>query len=133
MPIKPENKARYPKDWPQIVARIRERAGNKCEQCGVPNGALIYRDETGEWHEVGEEGKKYDRPLLSASWARSQGYKVVKIVCTTAHLDHIPEHSTDGNLRFWCQKDHLAYDHEHHQRNARETRRKGKVIAELFA
>ena len=37
MPIKPENKARYPKDWPQISKRIRERAGNKCERCGAEN------------------------------------------------------------------------------------------------
>ena len=36
MPIRPENKARYPKNWPEISARIRARAGNKCEDCGVP-------------------------------------------------------------------------------------------------
>jgi hypothetical protein len=28
MPIKPENKSRYPKDWPLIRERIRERAGD---------------------------------------------------------------------------------------------------------
>lgn len=38
MPITPENKARYPKDWPAISKRIRERDGNKCKLCGVPNG-----------------------------------------------------------------------------------------------
>ena len=31
MPIKPENKARYPKDWKQVRARILVRAGNRCE------------------------------------------------------------------------------------------------------
>ena len=31
MPIRPENKARYPKDWKQISLRIRERAGWRCE------------------------------------------------------------------------------------------------------
>jgi len=37
MPIRPENRARYPKNWPEIVARIRERSGNRCEcrgECG---------------------------------------------------------------------------------------------------
>jgi 5-methylcytosine-specific restriction endonuclease McrA len=37
MPIRPENKDRYPKDWKQISLRIRARANNKCENCGVEN------------------------------------------------------------------------------------------------
>lgn len=37
MPIKPENRSRYPKDWKQIRARILERAHNCCEFCGIPN------------------------------------------------------------------------------------------------
>ena len=38
MPIRPENKGRYPKDWKQISRRIRERAGGKCEFCGAGDG-----------------------------------------------------------------------------------------------
>ena len=37
MPIRPENKDRYPKDWKQIRERILERANHKCEQCGAEN------------------------------------------------------------------------------------------------
>lgn len=40
MPIRPENKARYPKDWPAISRSIRDRAGNKCEDCGVENYSI---------------------------------------------------------------------------------------------
>lgn len=40
MPIRPENKSRYPKDWPAISRRVRERAGNKCEDCGVENYSI---------------------------------------------------------------------------------------------
>jgi 5-methylcytosine-specific restriction endonuclease McrA len=40
MPIRPENKDRYPKDWKQISLRIRQRAGNKCEDCGVDNYSI---------------------------------------------------------------------------------------------
>lgn len=40
MPIRPENKARYPKNWPEISAKIRARAGNKCEDCGVENYSI---------------------------------------------------------------------------------------------
>ena len=38
MPIQPENKGRYPKDWRAISLRIRAQAGNKCEWCGAVNG-----------------------------------------------------------------------------------------------
>jgi hypothetical protein len=35
MPIRPENKIRYPANWPQISDRIRfERAGGRCESAG---------------------------------------------------------------------------------------------------
>lgn len=37
MPIKPENKARYPKNWKEIRAVILNRAGHKCETCGAEN------------------------------------------------------------------------------------------------
>lgn len=37
MPIKPENKAKYPKDWREISQRIRQRASNRCEFCGAEN------------------------------------------------------------------------------------------------
>ena len=38
MPIRPSERARYPKDWRAISQRIRERARNRCEQCGAENG-----------------------------------------------------------------------------------------------
>lgn len=133
VPIKKENLQRYPADWPQIRERIRQRAEDKCENCGVPNGALIYRDDQGDWHELGEDGRTYNRVLMSTFWAESMGFKVVKIVCTVAHLDHTPEHCSDDNLRFWCQRDHLAYDAEHHAQTAYATRREGRAVADLFA
>ena len=38
MPILPENRARYPKDWPLRSRFIRfYRARNKCEWCGAKN------------------------------------------------------------------------------------------------
>lgn len=37
MPIKPENKSRYPKNWKEIRASILQRANNKCEFCGIEN------------------------------------------------------------------------------------------------
>lgn len=40
MPIKPENRGRYPANWKEIRAEILKRAGNKCEFCGVENYAV---------------------------------------------------------------------------------------------
>ena len=48
MPIKPENKARYPKEWKAIRTRILARAGDCCEWCHVPNKARITRGTGGD-------------------------------------------------------------------------------------
>jgi len=128
MPIKPENKARYPKDWKAIAAEVRERAGNRCEWegCGIPNGQWGVRDLQGKWWtsdqfmagEVPEETEFEvdDRKIR----------KAYKVVLTVAHLNHIPEDNGDPgnrpNLRAWCQYHHLRYDAKHHAGTARKTR-----------
>lgn len=38
MPIRPENRSRYPANWKEISAAIRSRANNACEWCGAENG-----------------------------------------------------------------------------------------------
>jgi 5-methylcytosine-specific restriction endonuclease McrA len=40
MPILPENKSRYPKNWPEIRAVVLNRAQNKCEICGITNYSI---------------------------------------------------------------------------------------------
>lgn len=40
MPIKPENKNRYPTNWQAIRADILRRANYKCEFCGVENYSI---------------------------------------------------------------------------------------------
>jgi len=107
MPIKAENRARYPKDWKQIVARIRARSGNMCEgspaypDCRVPNGHL--------------------HPVTAS-----------KVVLTVAHLDHQPENCVDENLRHWCQRCHNTYDQPHRRKNAAATNRAKKAAKDLF-
>ena len=107
MPIKPENRARYPKNWKEIRTQILERAGHCCEgspkfpDCRVENYSIHI--ETGS-----------------------------KVVLTIAHLDHTPENCEPENLKAWCQRCHLVYDHAHHQKNARATRYANKATKELF-
>ena len=94
MPIRAERAHLYPKDWPQVSQRIRERAGNKCEFCGVRNGALGGRDRKGIFHEALPLGEK----MLRLEWPRPGTYahcrgadwplRIIRIVLTTAHLNH---------------------------------------------
>ena len=107
MPIKPENRARYPKDWKAIVEQVRERSGDKCEgspdfpDCRAANG--LPHPETGS-----------------------------KVVLTTAHLDHVPENCDLSNLRHWCQRCHLNYDAEHHAHTAYASRKASANTHDMF-
>lgn len=85
MPIRPENRARYPKDWKRISLEVRESAGWRCE--GSP-----------AWPDCrAENGKPH--PATGST-----------VVLTVAHLDHQPENCERENLKAWCQRCHLTYD-----------------------
>jgi hypothetical protein len=85
MPIRPENRARYPKDWKAISLRIRARAEGRCE------GSPPFPDCRAE------NGKSH--PVTGSI-----------VVLTVAHLDHRPENCEDDNLRAMCQRCHNTYD-----------------------
>lgn len=137
MPIRPENKARYPKDWPQISLRIRERAGQKCEECGIPNYELGGRDENGDWYKADPLGCDGNMPL-PGQFSRctrngvTKQLRIVKIILTVAHLDHQPENCADDNLRAWCQRCHNRYDMAMRRAGIRERQRAKAAAADLF-
>jgi ssDNA-binding Zn-finger/Zn-ribbon topoisomerase 1 len=105
---------RYPKDWKQIRKRIRARAGDRCEACGVKNGAWGYRDNEGRFHAC-------DGPAEIEA-AIVDDHKLIKIVCTVAHVNHDLSDNRDEVLRFWCQRCHNRHDVRHRQANAAKTR-----------
>ena len=44
MPIRPEFRHFYGREWQKVIRpRILERAGNRCEECGVPNHVIATR------------------------------------------------------------------------------------------
>jgi hypothetical protein len=93
MPIRAENRTRYPKDWKAISYRIRfERAGGRCEVCAAEHGQ--------------------PHPLTGST-----------VVLTTAHLDHTPENCADENLKAMCQKCHNGYDAATRSAGIRERKR----------
>lgn len=134
MPIRPENKARYPANWSDIVAQVRERSGDRCEgspafpDCRVMNGAVGYR-VGGRWVQLGES---VDAAGLAIDAAADDGFKVTRIVLTTGHLDHVPEHCDLSNLRHWCNRCHLVYDAKHHSETRARSRHEAAKTRELF-
>lgn len=120
---------RYPENWPEIRARILARAGNRCEEegCRVPNHAVGFRDQDGTFYEI-ENSHQGEQDALDA---QAQGYKIIRIVLTIAHLDHNPENCADDNLRAWCQLHHNRYDRKHRKQTRRQSRMKGQLKLDL--
>lgn len=104
MPIRPENKDRYPDDWKEISLAIKERAGWQCE-CG---------GECGRGTHEGRCPNKHGEPAYGSG---------SNVVLTTAHLDHVPENCEPENLKAMCQGCHLHYDREHHAETRYMTQR----------
>ena len=115
---------KYPPNWKsEIVPRILERAGDKCEFCGTKNHSFVwsvklwikdvkrYKFKT-IWFNT-ESGAKRMKGIAGKS-------KQVYVVLTIAHLDHDEENHevTDERLRALCQYCHLNYDAKEKYRRA---------------
>ena len=142
MPIRPENKGRYPKDWPQISKAIRDRAKQECEKCRAPNGEMIRRGKTaaGEavWRMASDsayqDGVCAETGLLIPDTSEDTvAYgAAVRVVLTVAHLDHQPENCDPDNLRAWCQRCHNAYDAPMRRAGIRDRARSVLAVADMF-
>ena len=143
MPIREENKARYPDDWKHISQSIRDVAGNVCQACGVENGRLIYRGS----HELRPAWRYADDSVFMPSRCSFDGSDIpgttwddfdkakgepVRVVLTVAHLDHQPENCDPSNLRAWCQRCHNAYDAPMRARGVADRRKAKLAVADMF-
>lgn len=148
----PMQRDRYPDDWEEISRRIRfERAGNKCEQCGAPNGVEIVRssEDPARWIWLDETDYIYKRP--DGSWIRlsemPDEYDILKYTRVVLTVHHIGVEKPDGtpgdmhdkmdcrdeNLIALCQRCHLLADLPEHIRKARITRARKKREAQTDA
>jgi len=114
MKLYPGGSIRSP-EWLAIRDRIKARADNKCEQCGIENYAFGWRDFGGQFHH---------HPI---SAERMFGRRYFKIVCTVAHLDQKLTDHSDENLRFLCQQCHNRHDAADRRINASLTLRDKKA------
>ena len=132
MPIRPENKGLYPADWKTaIVPMIRVRSGDRCETCGVVNGAVIRRSLPDKrWYRYCDvldmpnvgvrriiDGRLRERDSSALQWSAP-----VTIVLTVAHLNHREADCRPENLMHWCQLDHNRHDAKQRAANAARRR-----------
>jgi hypothetical protein len=106
-PIRPENRDRYPTDWPTISRAVKDDAGWQCEcrgECGRGASHLAADLRCGNQHGT---------PAFGTGSI---------VVLTTAHLNHTPEDCSRENLRAMCQGCHLHYDRDHHAQTRSRTR-----------
>lgn len=109
MPIRPENRHRYPPNWREISTAIKDRAGWRCEclgECGRDHAGRCPNEHGGKAYGTGST-----------------------VVLTTAHLNHTPEDCDPENLRAMCQGCHLHYDRDHHRQTAAATRQAALLAA----
>jgi 5-methylcytosine-specific restriction endonuclease McrA len=108
----PWNRNDYPEHWHEIVAAIRTRANNRCEWCGVLNGA----------ERISTSGKTYNVVLTTAHLG-------------VPHLDGRPGNAHDKhdvrpeNLAYLCNSCHLRQDVTEHIETRRRKRREAQMTA----
>lgn len=109
MPIRPENRARYPRDWRAvIVPAVRARSGDCCEgspaypDCRVPNHT--------------------PHPVTGS-----------EVVLTVAHLHGEPLESRDiSRMLHMCQRCHNTYDGPMRRAGIQERARATRAASDLF-
>lgn len=137
MPIKPENRDRYPADWKARRARVLERAGHACERCRAPDRTWVVRvagtpawapavnfrgdvptkedaaeaamtaDHDGLWRGARGEALRLSELPTFTSY---DACRLTRVVLTTAHLDNDLVDHGDANLAALCQRCHLTHD-----------------------
>lgn len=128
MPIRPENRARYPKDWKLRSFFVRFiRAKGRCEWCGVAQYSIIERGggrvvDSGPFAIFGDA-----QQALADRYASKFGIESDEpcpwsiVVLTTAHVfDDRPEAASLLNLAALCQRCHNRHDMAARRRGIQE-------------
>jgi hypothetical protein len=131
MPIRREFRHFYRGTWPATRARILERAGNVCEQCGKPNRQDVWVFSSAAagqfWCLPHRRRQRWIACLTGKPIAlrlivepNDPRLRTIRVVLTVAHLNHTPGDDRDENLRSLCQWCHLTYDGRFHRQTRSE-------------
>lgn len=122
----PMNRADYHPDWEAMSRSIREQAGQRCEWCGVANGAVGARDCRGRWH---DEDSLEGMNSTEGFQLWPDGYPdMVRIILTVHHQCDCDKRVCwdPSHMVALCQRCHLNADRPKHIARRRESlRRKG--------
>lgn len=115
MPIRPENRARYPKTWKAMVAAAGDRSGGQCEcdgKCGLE-------------HEGGRCSALNGKPHPTTG---------SKVVLTLAHEHGVALEETSIDRMFHaCQQCHNRYDAPMRRAGIQQRARQALGIQDMFA
>lgn len=146
MPIRPENRAKYPDNWPEIRQAILQRAGYRCEWCKVAQYAVGHRNADGLFFGIcgnihadcagnGQHYPSLDRLTYAEAreWADSENDwrepdepRTIVIVLTIAHVhDPEPSNCDPSNLAALCQRCHNRHDAADRAAGRKERRETG--------
>ena len=101
----PINYRNYHPDWKDIIRpRILKRDNYRCRECSVPNHTRVVRESNGSWLIVDD---------IIERETKKTGQKIINIVLTVAHLNHIVTDNRDENLKTLCQLHHIQMDIPH--------------------
>lgn len=139
---------KYPSNWKtEIRPAVLRRAKLRCENCGLPQHAVGYRQD-GVFKPIGGH-TSYDWAGMGFGYPSGMPITYKQAVCfrdlfdtfgerkhlvivlTIAHLDHDTSNNDLSNLKALCQKCHLEHDKDFHAENRRNTLNKKKGLIEL--
>jgi hypothetical protein len=115
VPIRKELRPLYrTPEWKAARAACRERAGDRCEQCGAQNRTVGFRDLEGKFIRL-RLGLDFPPPDQPNAY-------LLLIQCGCAHLDNNPANNAPDNHAWLCRGCHLHRDADFH-RLTRATRK----------
>lgn len=149
MPIRKEFRHFYQgPEWQAARQRCRERAGDRCERCGAPNGTTVLRayeywtPATLQTTVFMLRGTIAGEPITVLPWHHKDTIreahfplhdwmKFTGIQCGAAHLNNQPGDDRDENLAWLCRGCHLNYDRLHHRQTRAARKDKGRPLLQL--
>lgn len=98
----PTNYKRYHPDWKDVIRpTVLKRDGYACKFCRLSNRAIVYADKAGKWQQADDWMKEN---------ANVHGVRLIKVILTVAHLNHLVIDNRLVNLAATCQQCHLNHD-----------------------
>lgn len=133
----PMDRSRYPDTWDEIAREVKDRAGWKCEECGVEHGAYIVRsDEDSSRFVVFDHERDWWRDVsgeLIGDLPSEFAVGLTRVVITVHHIGVEKPDGTPGdpndkmdcrpeNLIALCQYHHFLADQANNVAPSRHTR-----------